>query len=154
VNLSIPHLWRRLSGKPGGRWLFSMLIGRFARYSGSIGARVQELEPGRCVVTMRDRPRVRNHLDSVHATAMVTLGELASGLAMMAGMPKHARAIVMRLEIRYLKKAHGALTAHGEAPIPAGTERQEYVATASIRNTDAEVVARIKVRWLVGPDGS
>jgi uncharacterized protein (TIGR00369 family) len=154
VNVSIPRLWRRLSGYPGGRWLFSLLVGRFARYSGSIGARVQELEPGRSRVTMRDRRRVRNHLRSVHATALTTLGELASGLAMMAGMPSDARAIVTRLEIDYLKKARGLLTAHGEAPIPATTAKQEYLATASIRDAANEEVARVVVHWLVGPDAN
>ena len=149
---SIPRLWRQLSGKPGGRWLFSVLVGRFARYSGSIGARVQELEPGRCVATLRDRPKVRNHLRSVHAAAMVTFGELISGLAMMAAMPANTRAIVTRLEIEYLKKARGTLTAHGKAPIPEGGEQREYVAVASIRNTDDEEVALIAVHWLVGRD--
>ena len=154
VNESILDLWRRLSGWPGGPRLFSFLVGRFARYSGSIGARVLELEPGHCVLTLRDRPKVRNHLRSVHATALVTLGELASGLAMTAAMPPRTRAIVTRLEIEYLKKARGPLSAHGSAPIPANDEKQEYVAVASIRNTDDEEVALIGVHWLVGPEKS
>jgi len=149
---SIPDLWRRLSGRPGGKLLFSILVGRFARYSGSIGARVQELEPGRSLLTMRDAPRVRNHLNSIHATAMVTFGELAGGLAMMAGLPDGMRAIVTRLEIAYLKKARGPLTAHGKAPIPDSDEQQEYVAVASIRHADDEEVALIAVHWLVGSD--
>ena len=149
---SIPELWQRLSGLPGGKWLFSVVVGRFARYSGSIGARVQELEPGSSIVTLRDRAKVRNHLRSVHATALVTLGELASGLAMLAGMPPKTRAIVTRLEIEYLKKARGTLTAHGTAPIPEGDEQAEYVAVASIRNTDDDEVALISVHWLVGPE--
>ncbi len=154
MNLSIPALWRRLSGRPGGRLLFSFLVGRFARYSGSIGARVLELEPGRSVPTLRDRRRVRNHLGSVHATALVTFGELASGLAMMAGMPERSRAIVTKLEIEYLQKARGPLTAYGKAPIPETAERQEYLVTASIRNTADEEVARLGVHWLVGPEES
>jgi acyl-coenzyme A thioesterase PaaI-like protein len=154
MNVSIPDLWRRLSGLPGGRRLFSFLIGRFARYSGSIGARVRELEPGRSLLTLRDRPRVRNHLRSVHATALVTFGELASGLAMMAGLPPRSRAIVTGLEVEYMKKARGPLTAHGTSPIPAGTERQEYLATASIRDAAGDEVARVVVHWLVGPAAS
>ena len=152
MNVSIPDLWRRLSGLPGGRLLFSLLIGRFARYSGSIGARVRELEPGRCVLTMRDRRRVRNHLRSIHATALVTFGELASGLAMTAGMPARTRAIVTKLEIEYLQKARGPLTAYGKAPVPESAERQEYLVTVSIRNAEDEEGARVRVHWLGGPD--
>lgn len=154
VNVSIQDLWRRLAGWPGGRRLFGFLVGRLARYSGSIGARVRELEPGRCVLTMRDRPRVRNHLHSIHAAALVTFGELASGLAMMAGMPQRTRAIATKLEIEYLKKARGPLTAYGKAPVPESNERQEYLATVSIRNAEDEEVARVGVHWLVGPDAS
>ena len=149
---SIPRLWRQLSGKPGGRWLFSVLVGRFARYSGSIGARVQELEPGRCVATLRDRPKVRNHLRSVHATALVTLGELVSGLSLVSALPPRTRAIATSLEIDYLKKARGRLTAHGRAPVPGGDERAEYVVTASITDASGEEVAAMRVRWLVGPE--
>ena len=149
---AIPNLWKRLSGKPGGRLLFSVLVGRFARYSGSIGARVRELEPGRSVLTLRDRSSVRNHLGSVHATALVTFGELASGLAMLAGLPKHSRAIVTRLEVEYLKKARGPLTAYGKAPIPADNARQEYRVSVTILDAGDEDVARLTVHWLVGPD--
>ena len=149
---SIPDLWRKLSGKPGGQVLFSMLVGRYARYSGTVGARVRELEPGRSLLTMRDAPRVRNHLNSIHATAMVTFGELATGLAMIAGLPEGMRAIVTNLEIAYLKKARGSLTAHGKAPIPENDEQRDYVAVASIRNEEDEEVALISVHWLVGPD--
>ncbi len=152
MNFSIPDLWHKLSGYPGGRWLFSVLIGRFVRYSGTVGARLHELTPGRSLLTMRDRPKVRNHLRSVHATALATFGELASGLAMMSGMPPGMRAIVTKLEIEYLKKARGTLTAHGEAPIPDAGESREYLVTASIRNTEDEEVAKVVVHWLVGPD--
>lgn len=145
-------LWRRLSRYPGGKWLFSVLLGRLVRYSGTIRSRVIELEPGRAVVGLRDRPRVRNHLRSIHATALVTLGELASGLAMTVALPDRSRSIVTGLEIEYRKKARGPLVAHGSAPTPDGSERREYLAEASIVDAGGEEVAALRVRWLVGPE--
>ena len=144
--------WRKLSRLPFGSTLFSLLVGRFARYSGTVGARVIHLEPGSSRLLMRDRAAVRNHLRSVHATALVTLGELASGLALATALPSDARAIVTGLEIDYLRKARGLLTAHGTAPIPPSSERAEYVARASIRDASGEEVASVRVQWLVGPE--
>jgi acyl-coenzyme A thioesterase PaaI-like protein len=145
-------LWRRLSRLPLGTRLFGLLIARHVPYSGTVRARVHELEPGHARITLADRRRVRNHLRSVHACAQVTAGELASGLAMLAALPPRMRAIVTALEIEYLKKARGTLVALGRAPLPEPNGSGEYVATAELRDPQGDVVSRLQVRWLVGPE--
>src|SRR5690606_11344271 len=77
-------LWKILSRLPAGKWLFSRLVGHFVPYTGSIGARIEQLGPGTTSVTLRDRRCVRNHLGSIHACALANLGEMALGLAMIA----------------------------------------------------------------------
>jgi len=147
-------MWRRLHGVPAGPLLFSFLLGRLVRYSGTVRPRVVKLEPGRSTVKMRDRARVRNHLRSVHATALVTLGELASGLALISGLPPRMRAIVTGLDIEYKKKARGDLTALGRAPVPDASEQREYEVAASIVDETGDEVAALRVHWLVGPERS
>ncbi len=145
-------LWDRLGRIPGGRRLFGMLLGRTVPYSGTTKPRVIALEPGRAVISMRDRRAVRNHLGSIHAVALANVGELASGLAMTAALAPSVRAIVTRLDITYHKKARGTLTAEGRASPPSTiTEPVEVPAEASITDPSGDLVSTVTVSWLLGP---
>lgn len=144
-------LWDRLAPRPGGKWLFSRLLGRMARYSGTVRPQVIHLEPGHAVIAMEDRPAIRNHLRSVHAIALANLGELASGLAMLSGLGGDARGIVTRLEINFVKKARGRLTAEARVEIPEVTSTIEHDVGAEIRNDAGETVAVIAVTWRLSP---
>jgi acyl-coenzyme A thioesterase PaaI-like protein len=136
-----------MSKLPGGKRLFSLFVGRFARYSGSIGAQVVEFQPGHAILTMRDRPKVRNHLRSVHAIALMNLGELSSGLATMACVESRGRGIVTSLHMDYEKKARGVITGTGSAQVPDGPGKVEVEATSILTDASGDVVARCRAIW-------
>jgi acyl-coenzyme A thioesterase PaaI-like protein len=147
----IRQAWDLLSGVPGGRMLFSRLVGRMAPYTGSIHATVTVLRAGYAEVEMHDRRGVRNHLDSIHAIALANLAELAGNLALAYSLPDDARFIVSGMEIEYTKKARGRITAIGEPPIPRTAVRAQYDVPVTLRDTSGDEIARAVVHTLVGP---
>lgn len=143
--------WHRLSKLPGGRWMFSVFLGQLAPYTGTMGARVEELTPGYARWRLRDRRKVRNHLNSVHAVALMNLAEVASGTAMIAALPVGVRGIVTGLSMEYLKKARGTLIAECRCTIaPVTIERQESI-EAIITDAEGDVVARATATWKLSP---
>ena len=143
--------WEWLSLYPGGRRLFMYLLGRRVPYTATMGAEVVEFEPGHARVQLEDRKRVRNHLGSVHAIALANLGELATGLAVLGGMPNSARGILTGIEMSYTKKARGLLTADARCEIGKVTEAAEHVVEADIVDAKGDVVATARAKWLLSP---
>ena len=143
--------WQRWSVRPGGRAVFSWLLGKMVPYSGTIGARVEELRDGYARVTLRDRRIVRNHLRSIHAIALMNMAELSTGLALNYAMRPDARSILKGLSIDYTKKARGTLTAEANAPVLESNDEREITVQTEIRDDAGDVVAIARANWLVGP---
>ena len=125
IGPGLRDYWRRLSALPPANdcsvacWVTTSLT------PVTLGATVELLEPGQCIVTLRERRELRNHLDSVHAMALADLGEMATGLALMNSLPEQARGILKHFHIDYLKKARGLLTADCRCEIPDGNQQRE-----------------------------
>ena len=143
--------WNVLAGLPGGRRIFSKAVGRAAPYTGSISAQVEEVRVNYARVHMDDQPRLRNHLHSVHAVALVNLAELTGNLAVAYSMPDDARFIVAGLSIEYLKKARGRILGETRTPAIESNERKEYEIPVELKDSDGDIVAKAILRTLVGP---
>ncbi|MBE9568516.1 MAG: DUF4442 domain-containing protein [Proteobacteria bacterium] len=148
--------WNRLHRLPGGNWLFNCLLRWYIPYSGSIKARVLELKPGYARLELREKRRVRNHLNSVHALALANLGELTSGLALLSGMDDKVRGIPFRISTEYYKKARGILVAKCHVTAPGAdeihrNENMDFRVSADIIDEDGEVVATTVVDWRLAP---
>lgn len=141
------RLWQTLQAWPGGRWLFSRYLGHLAPYSGSIHAQVLDCRAGFASISLRDRRRLRNHLRSIHALAILNLAELTSGLAMLISLPTDVHGIITGLQIDYLKKARGTLKAQSHCAPPVVEQNTDYEVGAEVFDAQGDLVARARVRW-------
>lgn len=144
-------LWRRLAPLPGGEWLFAKIFARTVPYSGSVRPRIRILEPGHAEVEIPDIRANRQHLGSVHAIALMNVAEMASGLAMMAGLPDGVRGIVTSLSMTYHKKARGTIRAVSRVTIPTVSADQDFEVVAECHDPSGTVVATGRVFWRLGP---
>lgn len=143
--------WHRLQRLPYGAWFFSYFLGKYAPYSGSISARVEALSAGYARVSIKDKRKVRNHLKSIHAIALINLGEIATGLAVLTTIPDNMRGIVLGLEAEYIKKARGKLIAEASFELPEKIDDQTPVkVTAELKDQSNELVTRVHATWLLG----
>jgi len=142
--------WNKSRSFPGGGWLFNRLFAWKVPYTGSIHANVIELSPGSSKVMLRDRKRVRNHLNSIHAVALVNLGEMASGLALLTGLPVNVRGIVVNLATQYHKKARGTLIAECYCELPEINGDIEYEVVVNIKDHAGDIVATTTALWRLG----
>ncbi len=147
----IREAWDRFHRVPGGKRIFSRIVGRVAPYTGTIGAVVQELGAGYSRVTLADRRAVRNHLSCVHAVALANLVELTGNLALGYSLPDDARFIVAGMSLDYLKKARGTITGECHTPPIESSATQEYEVRVTLRDESGGVVVEGTLRTLVGP---
>ena len=115
-------------------------------YFSSIKPSIKELTMNRCVVFMKKRRAVTNHLKTVHAIAMCNMAELSGGLMTEVSLPKNKRWIPSGMTVKYLKKATTNLTAIAdgnelnwntdgeiEVPVSITDDNNELVFSAEIK---------------------
>jgi acyl-coenzyme A thioesterase PaaI-like protein len=153
MSQQILSAYRTLSGKPGGKWLFSKLVCWKAPFFSSIAPRIEVLEPGRCVATIKHRRAVTNHIGTVHAIALCNLAELTGGLACDVSIPASMRWIPKGMTVGYLKKAVGSMRA---VATPAFAPREaaqgyELPFEVVVENPAGEAVFKATIAMWVSP---
>lgn len=127
-------------------------------FAGFLGIAYDEVAPGRAVLRLADDPAKHNHIGTLHAGALFSLAESASGLCMMATVAERLSGVTplaARAEITYRKVARGDVTATARVAVPveevlatldeAGKVR--FAVEVELADASGEVCAEVTVDW-------
>lgn len=125
-----------------------------------VGVTLLEIGDGTARAELVQRPETSNHIQSMHAGAMFTLGEAASGAAMagaLAPVILQMRPVAATAQIGFVKIAKGRLTAQAKtsrdgAALMATLQEAGKVAfdvTVDIQDESGDTVVEMTVNWHV-----
>ena len=100
---SLPAGWRT-----GAR---SFIIGKIIPFAGTASCRVEKLTNNECVVKIKKRRKVGNHIGTLHAAAMALAAESATGFVTAMNVPDSRVLVTRNMNLTYLKRTKGDLTA-------------------------------------------
>jgi acyl-coenzyme A thioesterase PaaI-like protein len=144
------RFWKTLNNIPGGHLLFNGFIKWKIPYTASISSRILLFDSGHLRIALKDRRKIRNHLNSIHALALANLGEYTSGLALLSSIPADVRGIVVNISTDYFKKARGPLIAESRVTAPQVTDDMEFKVTADLHDKEGDIVTTTTVFWRLG----
>ncbi len=89
----------------------STLFGKVVPYTGTSDIIYEEFTPNRIVVSVKNKPSVRNHIGQVHAVCMTLLAETATGFLVALNMPADRINLIKSCHVDFLKPSKGDITA-------------------------------------------
>lgn len=103
-------IFKKMEKYPLGKRLFSKIVCLKAPYFSTVKPLFTELRPGRCVINMKKRHAVTNHLKTVHAIAMCNIVELAAGMCTDVTLQPDKRWVPRSMTVEYITFAKTDLT--------------------------------------------
>eukprot|EP00835_Amoeboradix_gromovi_P002180 NODE_117_length_18986_cov_0.639540.p11 type:complete len:164 gc:universal NODE_117_length_18986_cov_0.639540:18052-18543(+) len=92
-------------------FFFTQIVKFMNPYSRSIPFKVALYEKGLCLLEVQEKRGIRNPFSSIHAAALVLLGETAGGLSVMSALNPKERFIVTSITATYHSKARETILA-------------------------------------------
>lgn len=127
---------------PFGKAIFSRLVCLKAPYFRTIKPLFTRLEPGYGEISIRNRRRVRNHINSVHAIAMCNMCELVAGSMLESTIPSQFRWIPKKMSVEYLKVARTDLKASCRLEEVEWQDSMELPLTVDVTDKNGVLVLR------------
>lgn len=89
----------------------SKAFGGVIKYAGHSGVRFEKLSQNECVVSIKNKKKVQNHIGGIHAAAMALLAETATGFVFGMNVPDSKLPLIKKMNIDYVKRSSGDMRA-------------------------------------------
>lgn len=93
------------------QFAMSKAFGSKIKYAGHSGVRFESLSNQECVVSIKNKKKVQNHIGGVHAAAMALLAETATGFVFGMNVPDDKLPLIKKMDIDYVKRSTGDMRA-------------------------------------------
>lgn len=136
--------------------VLSLAFNSQIKYAGTTGIAIQQWSPQETVVNLKNRWRVQNHIKGVHATAMATLAESATGMVFGVNVPDTHLPLLKSMTINYTKLAKGNLQAVARldeeqiAKIQ-NDEKGSVVVPVKVTDEDGKEPIQVEMEWAWTP---
>ena len=149
ITSDFSNLFDLMKGLPLGKYAFSGLAAAFTPNNAFYAAVITDLTPGKCDAYQPDYPWYRNPFGCMHAVAIISLGELVSGVAIMSNLQRtpELRAIPVKIEAKYHQKLRGTAYATANPNLDDITSNGQRAFITPIRNEKNELCAEVTVTW-------
>lgn len=123
--------------EPYPSWLLSFVVGRIVKFTGTAGISYDLMSTDKVVVSLKNRPKVRNHIGQIHAAAMMLLAETATGMVLGMNVPDDKIPLLKSMNSQFVRRSTGRMVA--EATL--SEEQQQHI--ISTEKSDIVIPVRI-----------
>lgn len=133
-------------------WLLSFAVGRIVKFTGTAGISYDLMSRNKVIVSMKNRPKVRNHIGQIHAAAMMLLAETATGMVLGMNVPDDKIPLLKYMNTKFIRRSEGKMQAEAilneaqQLQIK-NTEKGDVVITVKVTDESGEAPVLCEVCW-------
>ncbi|MBK6757112.1 MAG: DUF4442 domain-containing protein [Moraxellaceae bacterium] len=130
----------------------SKILGKVVPYVGTSGLLYEEITSERVIVSIKNRHKVQNHINNVHAAAMALLAETATGFVVGINLPDDKLPLIKSLKVDFYKRTKGdmravaTLTAEDVARITSEPKGELWV-SVSVTDESGDEPIKCEMLW-------
>lgn len=133
-------------------FVMTKLFGSKIKFAGHSGVKFEKLTHNECVVSLKNKKKVQNHIGGIHAAAMALLTETATGFVFGMNVPKDKLPLIKKMDIDYVRRSAGDMKAVAclsdqQIEFIQSSEKGEIVVPVTITDEDNAEPIKASMTW-------